>query len=197
MKIKVILLVTTIFLFANSCKQEKNTPVKKTELNKSIDSVKSSKPIDLYLRDKDTLKLPVEGGQNLMNILFAGEIESQELKFSADKLKAKLCNYDYISYYSLPMNNNIKPIIIPDECGDNNTYILATYNENEIIDFLKIYSYWEEMSDEFKEEKVTDFKILQDYKIVIFKKEYINSDLKKEMTLNYKINEKGIIERLN
>ena len=53
------------------------------------------------------------------------------------------------------------------------------------------------MSDEFKEEKVTDFKILQDYKIVIFKKEYINSDLKKEMTLNYKINEKGIIERLN
>lgn len=197
---KIILLFISLFITI-ACKNNSQnidlskttdnvTPIIQTVVNKPKPQVKNT-----CIEYSKVLKLPIIGGDSLMIMTIEEGIESQELKCDVNKIKSKLCNPDFISYYPLPKKDFISPIIISDECGDNNSYTLAIYKGNEMTDSILIYNSWVEMSDNTKKE-ITDFEISRKYEIVISKKEYQNTTKTKEELINYRVDENGKIVAL-
>ncbi|MBE7653801.1 SH3 domain-containing protein [Tenacibaculum finnmarkense] len=201
---KSILLFTSLYLFL-ACK-ESSKAIKKESiividsttsvLNKNID--KKDLILNTCIGDEQSpiLKLPVNGGNNLMANTFEEGIKLQELKCSIDKMKPQLCNSDYVNYYQLPKKGELLPIIIEDECGDNNNYILAVFYQNELIDNILIYSYWTDMEEGNSKEKIKDFKINKDYEIKISDSEFQNKKKTNYKINKYRINKTGKIIKI-
>lgn len=193
MNMRIILTLFVAYVFISSCKPQKASE----EVIKPItnfDSIELVQSIDESTKEIDTLKLPIKGGDELMIYIFENKIKGYEGKFKSDNLKSTLCTHiDEVLYYSLPAKDNIRPIIIFDECGDNNQYILATHRNGKIIDFVLIYQYWEDTSDEVSKMKVIDFEILKGYDILITTEEHMNGVLNKKIKQHFRINNDGTI----
>ncbi len=196
MKMKIVLLFF-VLIFGISCKDKNknNTSIKLiTSTNSLIENAvteKSGQKNNCLKSDVKPLKLPIDGGENLMSFTIENDIELQVLKCDVSIIKSKLCNTDFISYYSLPNKNDLNPIIIADEYGDNNnSYTLVIHKEDKITDFVLLYNSWIEMSENPKKE-ITDFKISKEYEIIISKQEYKNNIQTKQESINYQIDKNG------
>lgn len=188
-----------------SCKQKptlsqaheiKESITKTTNVKKEIES--QSQAIDEKIQcinlSNSNFKYPIQGGSQLMTLGMEEKIELRELECKiTDKLKSSMCLIDDISYYFLATINEANAIIIYDECGDNNQYILATYLNSELVDIIKIYSFW---TDGEGKEKITDFEISKNYEIRIIESELENNIKLKDIETQYKINSKGSIVKL-
>lgn len=137
------------------------------------------------------LPLPIKGGDELMTLLIENDIESVEYNCDFDEvLIKKLCNTDSKSLYFLPKNEKFTLAILSDECGDNNHYLLLSFKNTELVDYISVYQYYEEM-EEGSKRIITDFKVTEDFKISVCKKKFKGRDLKSEIKKMYEINSSG------
>ncbi len=170
---------------SNTTSNEKEIESLNTSIDKQINCINTSNSNFIY---------PIQGGSQLIALGMEEKIELREFKCEiSEKLKLSLCLTEDISYYFLKNIKKVNTIIIYDECGDNNQYILATYLNNELIDILKIYSFW---TDGEGKENITDFEILKNFEIKIIESELENNKKIKNIEIFYKINSKGKIVKL-
>ncbi len=191
-KISAILLCLAISCISKSEKPEsiikENTGIINDAIVKESDE---EKQIKNCLDSKNILKLPIKNADDLMVKLMEGDIEAKKIKCEiSDKLKNKLCYREEVSYYRLKQKGNIVPILLTDECGDNNHYILVTFKGEKMIDYIEVYSLYVEMEEE-SNKNITDFEINEVLDIKVTKKEIINNEIKKEIKQLYKINDQG------
>lgn len=148
---------------------------------------------------KNQLTLPISGGDNLMTKLIESDIEPIEYNCDFRKdLEKKLCDIDSKSLFLLPKKNNVTLAILADECGDNNHYLLLSFTDKKIVDYKQIYQFYEEMETNTPKRVVKDFKIDEDFKVILYNRIFEGEKLKSETSKKYKIDSLGnILEIVN
>lgn len=184
-----------------SCKNSKPTQESFNELKDEQKPLATNKKTtkdkeDCFEVKANYLNLPINGGDNLMTSLIENDVEAIEYKCDfLEGLIKKLCNTDSKSLYLLPSNNDINLAILSDECGDNNHYELLTFKNGELVDFITIYQYFEEMSENPKK-IIKDFKITKNLELIIQDKEYKGKTVISEKSKKYEIKSSGNIKKI-
>ncbi len=194
MKFKILAILLCL---AISCKSKSEKPENIIKENTevindiTVQEIDKEEQIRNCLDNKNILKLPIKSADDLMVKLIESNIEAKVLKCEiSDELKNKLCYREEVSYYRLKKKGTIDPILLTDECGDNNRYILVTFKGEKMIDYIEVYNLYEEMTEQLNK-NITDFEINEALDIKVTKKEIINNEIKKEIKQLYKINDQG------
>lgn len=175
-----ILLILLVLSCKNNTSTSKQIVKPKIEENDLIKNEKKYESNCFEITNR-FLPLPIKGGDELMTLLIENDIESVEYNCDFDEvLIKKLCNTDSKSLYFLPKNEKFTLAILSDECGDNNHYLLLSFKNTELVDYISVYQYYEEMEEESKR-IITDFKVTEDFKISVCKKKFKGRDLKSEI----------------
>ena len=110
---------------------------------------------------------------------------------SIKNLKEYSCAEEKTRYISLPNKDDIRLVLVPQDCGDfDYRYYLLTIKNNAVVSDLYVEGTWQEPEGDSSKEN-TSFKIDKDFKIFV-KTEISNST----KSISYKIDEDGKIVEL-
>ncbi len=190
---KKIIILVLIGCFVLSCKNNQSSQEKSID-KENIELSKIKKEGNNCFDTLNiSLKLPIQGGDNVIVASIEDNIKAVEYKcnFSNDFIK-KLCNPENKSLYLLPPKGNIFLAILFDECGDSTHFLLLTFKDNNLVDYITIFHYYEEMSEN-PVENIVDFKLNEDFELTIYKKELEGKVIKSEEEEKYEISFSGEI----
>jgi hypothetical protein len=103
--------------------------------------------------------ISLKGSQNNENLHYSKVVNPETAKYiilnvnSIEGISKFICDFNNPRYLALPSKNNIRVILVPQDCGDfPYRFYLLTINNNKLIDNLYVEGEWYEPDDEDNKE---------------------------------------------